>query len=145
VASWTAAPRTPWRARAGFTPASQILPDEKGHLALLPGRSSRQAATTRNSANSLISTSDNPPIAPCDHGLRVASQDVAVLGVGDVVWGDAEALRGDQGKDRRGRSGKTTCGCRKSVKGVISPSRGAPGVFVDEAIKKWSTVHGARR
>jgi hypothetical protein len=31
------------------------------------------------------------------------------------------------------------------VKGVISPSRGAPGVFVDEAIKKWSTVDGARR
>jgi hypothetical protein len=31
------------------------------------------------------------------------------------------------------------------LKGVISPSRGAPGVFVDEAIKKWSTVDGARR
>ena len=50
---------------------------------------------------------------------------------------------------RRGAMNRKVYGSRKTLemrlKGVISPSRGAPGVFVDEAIKKWSTVHGARR
>jgi len=35
VALWTAAPRSPWRARAGFAPASQILPVKTGHLAVI--------------------------------------------------------------------------------------------------------------